>query len=268
MADVAQAACRPVHIQGLDALQLSLPNGDCATVALHGAHVLSWVAGGAERLYLSPLATLDGSAAIRGGVPVCFPQFNQRGGLVKHGFARLLAWTADEPYLESDRARLTLRLRASEPTRSHWPHEFEATLTVELSAGCLALTLGVHNTGKQAFAFTGALHSYFRVLDIHAAHLDGLAEPLHIHGEHDRVYAAASRPLRLCGGPSPLRIEQGPEWAHTVVWNPGPTLSAAMADLPDDGFRHMLCVEAAQVFDPITLSPGASWQASQTCTVT
>ena len=268
MADVAQAACRPVHIQGLDALQLSLPNGDCATVALHGAHVLSWVAGGAERLYLSPLATLDGSAAIRGGVPVCFPQFNQRGGLVKHGFARLMPWVADEPSAGVDSVCLTLRLGASQHTRSQWPHEFDATLTIELSAGGLALTLGVRNLGQRAFSFTGALHSYFQVLDIEAVRLNGLAEPLRIQGEHDRVYAAASCPLLLSGGPSPLRIEQSPAWAHTVVWNPGPTLSAAMADLPDDGHRHMLCVEAAQVFDPITLSPGAAWQASQTCTLT
>lgn len=268
MADVSQAACRPVRVQGLDALQLTLPNGDCATVALHGAHVLSWVAGGAERLYLSPLARLDGATAIRGGVPVCFPQFNQRGGLVKHGFARLMPWTADEPSVEHDRVRLTLRLGVSPHTRSQWPHEFEATLTVELFAGGLALTLGVRNLGQQAFAFTGALHSYFRVLDIETAELSGLAEPVRIRGEHDRVYAAASRPLLLSGGPSPLRIEQSPEWAHTVVWNPGPTLSAAMADLPDDGHRHMLCVEAAQVFDPITLMPCANWQASQTCTLT
>jgi glucose-6-phosphate 1-epimerase len=268
MADVAQAACRPVRVQGLDALQLTLPNGDSATVALHGAHVLSWVAGGAERLYLSPRACLDGSAAIRGGVPVCFPQFNQRGGLVKHGFARLMPWTADEPSVEHDRVCLTLRLVTSAHTRSQWPHEFEAMLTVELSVGGLALTLGVRNLGQQAFAFTGALHSYFRVLDIDTAQLDGLAEPVRIRGEHDRVYAAASRPLLLSGGPSPLRIEQSPEWAHTVVWNPGAALSAAMSDLPDDGHRHILCVEAAQVFDPITLSPGASWQASQTCTLT
>jgi glucose-6-phosphate 1-epimerase len=268
MADVSQAACRPVRVQGLDALQLTLPNGDCATVSLHGAHVLSWVAGGAERLYLSPLARLDGAAAIRGGVPVCFPQFNQRGGLVKHGFARLMPWTADEPTVEHDRVLLTLRLGASPHTRSQWPHEFEAMLTVELSVGGLALSLGVHNPGEQALAFTGALHSYFRVHDIETAELSGLAEPVRIRGEHDRVYAAASRPLLLSGGPSPLRIEQSPEWAHTVVWNPGPTLSAAMADLPDDGHRHMLCVEAAQVFDPITLMPGANWQASQICTLT
>ena len=267
MADAAQAACRPVRVQGLDALQLTLPNGDCTTVALYGAHVLSWVAGGAERLYLSPLASLDGSAAIRGGVPVCFPQFNQRGGLVKHGFARLMPWTADEPTVEHDRVRLTLRLGTNQRTRSPWPHEFEATLTIELFAGGLALTLGARNLGQQAFAFTGALHTYFRVFDIDTAQLDGLAEPVRIRGEHDRVYAAASRPLLLSGGPSPLRIEQSPEWAYTVVWNPGPALSAAMSDLPDDGHRHMLCVEAAQVFDPITLSPGASWQASQTCTL-
>ena len=268
MADAAQAACRPVRMQGLDALTLSLPNGDSATVALHGAHVLSWVAGGAERLYLSPLACLDGSAAIRGGVPVCFPQFNQRGGLVKHGFARLMPWIANDPSVESDHVRLTLRLAASPLTRSQWPHEFEATLTIDLSPGRLAITLGVRNLGQQAFAFTGALHSYFRVLDIDTAQLNGLAEAVRIRGEHDRVYAAASRPLLLSGGRSPLRIEQSPEWAHTVVWNPGAALSLAMSDLPDHGHRHMLCVEAAQVFDPITLSPGASWQASQTCTLT
>ena len=268
MADMAQAACRPVRVKGLDALLLSLPGGDTATVALHGAQVLSWVASGAERLYLSPNACLDGVSAIRGGVPVCFPQFNQRGAMVKHGFARLLPWSPDRPVVDNHCVRLCLRLRASENTRAHWPHEFEAALVVDLSPGRLAITLGVHNLGEQALVFTGALHSYFRVLDVTAATLDGLAERVRIRVEHDRVYAAASRSLVLRGGPSPLRIEQSPQWAHTVVWNPGETLSAAMADLPDDAYRHMLCVEAAQVFDPITLTPGARWQASQTCTLT
>jgi len=268
MAEEAQAACRPVRVQGLDALFLSLPNGDSLTVALHGAHVLSWVSGGAERLYLSPDARLDGVAAIRGGVPVCFPQFNQRGPLVKHGFARLLPWRADAPSIGANRIRLTLRLTASEHTRRQWPHDFEAALTVDLCPGRLGLALCVHNVGADPLSFTGALHSYFRVGDIEIAWLGGLAERLQVRGEHDRVYASSSQPLLLQGGASPLRIEQSAEWAHTVVWNPGPALSVSMPDLPDDGYRHMLCIEAAQVFDPVTLPSGAAWQGSQTCTVT
>ena len=95
---------------GQPGLRLRLPCGDTAWVALQGAQVLSWVASGRERLYLSPKTLLDGQSAIRGGVPVCFPQFNQRGPLPKHGFVRNLPWAVvpDEarppagafPYLE------------------------------------------------------------------------------------------------------------------------------------------------------------------------
>jgi glucose-6-phosphate 1-epimerase len=55
-------------------------NGATALVALHGAHVLSWIpADGRERLFLSERAKCGGGAAVRGGVPVIFPQFAERG---------------------------------------------------------------------------------------------------------------------------------------------------------------------------------------------
>ncbi len=74
-------------------LRLTLPSQDTVLVALHGAQMLSWRTGdGRERLYLSPQAVMDGQAAIRGGVPLCFPQFNTRGSLPKHGFVRNTAW--------------------------------------------------------------------------------------------------------------------------------------------------------------------------------
>ena len=69
-------------------------DGATALVALHGAHVLSWQpADGRERLFLSDRAVFDGQAAIRGGIPVVFPQFAERGPLRKHGFARTAPWT-------------------------------------------------------------------------------------------------------------------------------------------------------------------------------
>ena len=77
-------------------------------VAEQGAQVLSWVSDGRERLFLSPRSALDGSAPIRGGVPVCWPQFNQRGDLPKHGFARHLPWLTTAYDLGVDAASLDI----------------------------------------------------------------------------------------------------------------------------------------------------------------
>ena len=52
----------------------SLPTGDCVEILLHGATVISWKsADGHENLFLSSKSALDGSRAVRGGIPVVFP---------------------------------------------------------------------------------------------------------------------------------------------------------------------------------------------------
>jgi glucose-6-phosphate 1-epimerase len=272
----AQATGRETTFAGLLAVELALPQGDTLRVTRHGAHVLSWVSGGQERLYLSPQSTMDGQAAIRGGVPVCFPQFNQRGPqaerLPKHGFARNMAWLADAAELTDDHARLTLRLRDSAQTRPWWPQAFEAQLQIDLSPGAVQLTLNIHNTDAQPLAFSGALHTYLAVPDVTQATLQGLggqpewdsltdthaqaADTLRFAAEFDRVYEAALNPITLN---QTLQISQSPSWANTVVWNPAQDLSQRLADMPDDGWRHMLCVEAAQVYAPITLPAGGCW---------
>jgi glucose-6-phosphate 1-epimerase len=279
MAEAARAGRELFH--GLPCWRLSLQGGDSVRVALHGAQVLSWVAGGRERLYLSPRSVFDGQAAIRGGVPLCFPQFNQRGHLPKHGFVRNLPWQDDvSPQLEDRQASLRLRLSDSAATRALWPHAFEMTLTVLLRPASLQLQLELHNTGDQSLQFTGALHSYLRVDDLPAIRLEGLdgrvewdavsdrhgrapAGGLHFSGEFDRVYDAAAHDLRLCDGANRLRIAQSPSLANTVVWNPGAAKCAGLSDMPGDGWRHMLCVEAAQVMPPVTVAAGARWQGWQ-----
>jgi glucose-6-phosphate 1-epimerase len=51
-----------------------LPTGESVEILLYGATVISWKdAAGAEKLWLSEGAFLDGSKAVRGGVPVVFP---------------------------------------------------------------------------------------------------------------------------------------------------------------------------------------------------
>jgi glucose-6-phosphate 1-epimerase len=281
----AQATGRETTFAGLPAVELALPQGDTLRVMLHGAQVLSWVSGGQERLYLSPKSTMDGQAAIRGGVPVCFPQFNQRGPMAerlpKHGFARHMTWQADAPELGAEHARLTLRLNDNVQTRAWWPQAFALALHIDLSPGALQLTLDVHNTDDQPLAFSGALHTYLAVPDVTQATLQGLdgqpewdsltdthaqaPDTLRFAAEFDRVYEAGPQPMTLNGS---LQISQSLSWANTVVWNPAQALCQRLADMPEDGWRHMLCVEAAQVYAPITLPAGGRWEGWQQLTVT
>jgi glucose-6-phosphate 1-epimerase len=56
-------------------VRLSAPDGACADVFLHGGHVASWqTPDGQERLFFSQRAQFGPGAALRGGVPVIFPQ--------------------------------------------------------------------------------------------------------------------------------------------------------------------------------------------------
>jgi len=262
-------------LQGLPCRRITLPCGDSLLVALHGAHVLSWTTAGTERLYLSPRAHLDGASAIRGGVPICFPQFNQRGNLQRHGFARNMLWVPQPATWAGEDAQLVLTLGTNDGTRAIWPHAFVATLTLDLQPSSLQLTLEVHNTDQVSLAFSGALHTYLAVDDIAQAQLTGLqgqaewdavrdvhrtaAAVLRFDGEFDRVYATAASPLTLRCGEKTMFIEQSPTWAQHVVWNPGAPRCAQLLDMPADGYRHMLCVEAAQVYQPIVVEAGQTW---------
>lgn len=52
----------------------SLPTGESVDILLYGATVISWKsASGKENLFLSSKAHLDGSKAVRGGIPLVFP---------------------------------------------------------------------------------------------------------------------------------------------------------------------------------------------------
>ena len=274
-----------VDWQGLPAIALKLEQGDgqgdFALICLQGAQVLSWVSQGQERLFLSPLAAHDGKTAIRGGIPVCFPQFNQRGPLVKHGFARVMPWVADAAQaLGSDGVQLTLRLQDTEATRAVWPHAFEVVLTVQLTPGQLSVQLDVHNRGTQDLPFTAALHSYLRVPDVQQAQLQGLQDltywdavadthpqqqgAVRFGVETDRVYPRAAQPLQLQSGDQPcLQIAQDAAWTESVVWNPGPALCATLKDMEPTNWQHMLCVEAAAIDAPVTVAPGQHWLATQ-----
>jgi glucose-6-phosphate 1-epimerase len=265
--------------QGQPCRRIRIACGDTVLVALQGAHLLSWVSGGRERLFLSPANHWDGRTAIRGGIPVCFPQFNARGNLPRHGFARNLPWQAAQSVEHAEHAQLDCALAADDHTRSIWHHAFEAQLRISITPGQLQVTLSVYNQGPTPLSFSGALHTYLAVDAIALARLSGLGgqaewdaltdarapadAALRFAGEFDRVYAAAAAPLLLEDGAHRIEIAQSPQWADTVVWNPGQSKCAAMTDMRPDGFSRMLCVEAAQVFEPVQVPPAGHWQGWQ-----
>ena len=252
-----------IEFHGIAALRLNGPRGASAVVSKLGAQVLSWVTpDGRERLFLSDKAVFDGSVAIRGGIPVCWPQFAGLGELPKHGFVRTLPWQVSAQRGGDDYALLTLELADDATTRALWPHAFRLELTVMLETDRLDLELSVNNTGDSAFAFTGALHSYLRVVQVEDVTLEGLyghdyrdaakgnvvvrdtGTHIAVEGEMDRVYRRVKRPQLLQAGNLSLAI-QGQGFPDVVVWIPWVDICATLADMPADGWRQMLCVEAA-----------------------
>lgn len=265
-----------VEFRGMPCIRLHA-DGAIAVVALHGAHVLSWQsADRRERLFLSERATFDGRAAIRGGIPVIFPQFAERGALRKHGFARTTSWISHG--IDDDAALFEL---VDDGTRfAGWPHPFRARLRLQLTAMQLSATLEIDNTGDAPFAFAAALHTYLRVADIANVAIEGLqgcdyedsANGGTLHREHnydvtfdgelDRIYADVVAPLALVDANETFAIEQE-GFGDVVVWNPGEPLAARIGDLSPGDHRHFVCVEAAQVMQPLVLAPGETWTGTQ-----
>jgi glucose-6-phosphate 1-epimerase len=63
-----------------------------------------------------------------------------------------------------------------------------------------------------------------------------------------------------------LRIAQR-GFRDTVVWNPGRERTARKADMPPEGYRNMICVEAAQFEQPVRLESGGAWSGGQSIEV-
>ncbi len=266
-------------------VDLVAPDGARARVYLDGAQVASWIPAGSadDRLFVSTCALYGEGQSIRGGIPVCFPQFGATGPLRQHGFARNLRWAlADQPPCE-DGARVRLTLTDSDTTRALWPFSFNAELSVHVAAASLSVDLTVTNTDSQPFHFTVALHPYFRVRDAFAVEVRGLAgtryrdalreggvfeeqeSSLQIGAALDRVYLDTPDQLELVEPHRSVHIEKR-GFPDAVVWNPGPAGTASRVDFASGEEREMLCVEAGAIGRPVTLAPGAQWTGTQIMT--
>ena len=271
-----------------------------AIVALHGAHLLSWVPTGQHDVFwLSPQA-LPEPAAIRGGVPVCWPWFARQGmpaSALQHGPARILPWQISAIHTSSDdEVSLSLEPCAQadhDNTLAALAPGLRVSLRVTLSP-TLSQTLHTRNLGTQPFQLTQALHSYFAVGDATRVDIGGLTglpfqdklrglatdiqrTPFALNRACDRIYHHA---LQVASDESLHRYTlTDPAWQRcivvdtqgsqsVVVWNPGSEGARKMADVPDDGWQDFFCIEAANAGpDVIVLAPGAEHRLGQTLSV-
>lgn len=233
-----------------------------------------------DLLFLSDKAFFQTGKAIKGGIPICWPWFGpDPEGLSRpaHGFVRNRMWEISRSLTtDSGDTQVMLSLSDTPETQSIWPHAFSLNLVVTVGDR-LTVELLTHNTGDAPFQITQALHTYFKIGDIHQVQVLGLdgvefldktqggtqktqAGAVQISEEVDRVYTNLSTPELVITDASLNRriliTAQGSKTA--IVWNPWAEISAAMADLDDADYQHFLCVETANAADDVVaIAPGA-----------
>lgn len=86
----------------------------------------------------------------------------------------------------------------------------------------------------------------------------------------DRIYHQVKQDLTLIeqrGADKRELLIRQQGFEDAVLWNPGAEKCAALADMPAEGWRQMLCIEAAAIEHPITLAPGEGWAGMQSLTL-
>jgi len=250
---------------------LRLSNRTCwATLSLFGAQVLEFGYHDEPSVFwLSPEAILDGSKAIRGGTPICWPWFGaaEKMSGPSHGYARTSTWQIDNAQQQGEEIELTLSFSPNELP------ELSATYRVKLTDS-LELMLSTSNNGPSEHLLTEALHCYFNISDINMVTVDGIGQCRYfdklknMHGQTeevvvnnppiDRVFSSDRRFIYLTDRSfnRTIRLEKlGSK--STIIWNPGLAGAAALPDMPDQSYSQMLCIEPGNALEAaISLAAG------------
>ncbi|SDW51382.1 D-hexose-6-phosphate mutarotase [Nitrosomonas communis] len=255
-----------------------------ALISVYAGQVLSFQPAGKtdDLMFLSQKAYYQAGKAIKGGVPICWPWFGpdpEGKGRAAHGFVRNRMWDVIETSVTANGdTQVVLGLADTPETQAIWPHAF--ILRLEIIVGeTLNLALVTRNTGDQAISITQAFHTYFSVGDIHQARVSGLegrqyldkadggqqkmqSGAVTISSEVDRIYLDVLDDIIVHDPAMKRRIHIASQGSQTaVVWNPWARISAEMADLQDDDYLRMLCVETTNAAtDIITIQPGSEFR--------
>ncbi|CAE6486642.1 glucose-6-phosphate 1-epimerase [Nitrosomonas nitrosa] len=255
-----------------------------ALISVYAGQVLAYrPAGKADDLmFLSEKAYYQAGKAIKGGVPICWPWFGsdpEGKGRPAHGFVRNRMWDViDTAVSVNGEARIVLGLTDTPETRSIWPHAF--VLRLEITIGeTLGLALITRNSGDQPFSITQAFHTYFGVGDIHQTSVSGLegksyidkvdggqqkiqSGAVTINTEVDRIYLDVANELVIHDAARKRNVRITSQGSRSaVIWNPWAKIASEMADLQDDDYLRLLCVETTNAAsDVVTIQPGSEFR--------
>jgi len=174
--------------------------------------------------------------------------------------------------------QLILGLSHSEFTKSFWPYLFQAEISI-LVGKSLEVSLQCTNTGSETFTCSDALHTYFNIRNISDIKIKGLHgfeyfngfeqiasgkqtdNDLEICQEENRRYINHSTDCIIKDSGFNRNIHVSKKGSNvTVVWNPWEN-AKSIPDIPDDGYKTMICVETANAYsDKITVDPGKSFR--------
>lgn len=234
-----------------------------AAVTLQGAHLIAWQPSGEKPvIWLSEKSLFSTGKAIRGGVPICWPWFGPAGEPA-HGFARNQPWTLSAHDENEENVMLTFVLESTAQTKKLWPHDFTLFARFRLGKHC-EIELEAHGD----FNATGALHSYFQVADIAGVDVSGLGEHFIDKVDNNSEQGSSGKQTypgrvdRIFTQPEACSLIHDKQGQRTievyhhhhsdvVTWNPGVELSCSMADMPNDGYKTMVCVETARISKPM-----------------
>ncbi|QKJ87334.1 D-hexose-6-phosphate mutarotase [Paramixta manurensis] len=251
------------QIDALSVIVISHPKVRAA-VTPQGAHLIAWQPTGEKPvIWLSEKTPFIPGKAIRGGVPICWPWFGPAGEPA-HGFARNMPWRLSAHDENDDNVLLTFVLESNEQTKRLWPHDFTLFARFRLGERC-EIELEAHGD----YDSTAALHTYFAVTDIDGVEISGLGQPFidkvdnGVEGNlSDGKQTYPGRVDRIHTQPedcSVINDKAGSRFievyhhhqSDVVTWNPGAELSCSMGDMPNDGYKTMVCVETARISAPL-----------------
>lgn len=265
---------------GLTKLRVTAASAS-SEIYLHGAQITSWHPAGAEEaIFLSEQSHWQDGRAIRGGIPICFPWFRAKADDPKapvHGFVRTREWQLDSVTAEENGSSVIVSCstESDDATRRWWPHEFRLMHRITIGK-TLGLELTATNTGSTLMRFEEALHTYFRIGNAQNVRVRGLDQIAYLDNTDgnreklqrgdlvfaaptDNAYVNTSSATDLIDPAMHRTIRTEKEnSATTVVWNPWQQGAASLADLGDDEWQRMACVEASNILaSAVSLAPGA-----------
>ncbi|KAN0124774.1 Galactose mutarotase-like domain containing protein [Russula decolorans] len=285
-----------------DSVLLKHPKGATAEILFFGATVTSWKAaekrgsgGPIERLFVSSKAVLDGSKAVRGGIPVVFPCFGppehpDHSKLPQHGFARNEVWVFESVVMDNNAGvSVRLALQPNSNIAELYTKDFQLTYVVTLAEHELSTDFHVSNPStSEALDFQALLHTYIRApandvsispllgkryidkteksLDARNALKEERRSAVDVRSFTDSVYEDVPPKINVSwpGGAVEFNLYG---FTTLTVWNPQAEAGSRIGDMEDNGWERFVCVEPGYVRGFKRLDPGAKWIGQQVLVV-